>query len=58
MRVGKTLYHCHGAKKGTPIHKYESVDKAQAAHRAIMASKTQKLKELGKKINAGRNKTT
>jgi len=42
MRKGKTLYHCHGAKKGKKLHTYKSVGKAKAAHRAIMAKKKRK----------------
>jgi len=35
MRKGKTVYHCHGRKKGKKIRKYSSVAKAKRAHRAM-----------------------
>lgn len=37
MRRGRTIYHCHGAKKGKKLRTYGSVGKAKRAHRAIMA---------------------
>ena len=36
MRRGKTIYHCHGAKKGKKLRSYGSVGKAKAAHRGMM----------------------
>jgi len=39
MRKGKTIYHCHGEKKGQKLHTYKSVAKAKAAHKAIQAGK-------------------
>lgn len=39
MRKGKTIYHCHGKKKGKKLRTYSSVAKAKRAHRAIMANK-------------------
>ena len=36
MRKGRTIYHCHGAKKGQKIRRYSSVGKAKGAHRAMM----------------------
>lgn len=42
MRKGKTIIHCHGKKKGKPLHTYSSVEKAKKAHRAIMANKKKK----------------
>ena len=36
MRKGRTLYHCHGAKKGKKLRSYGSVVKAKAAHRAMV----------------------
>jgi len=39
MRKGRTIYHCHGARKGKKLRTYGSVAKAKAAHRAIMARK-------------------
>jgi hypothetical protein len=38
MRRGRTLYHCHGKKKGKKIRTYSTVEKAKRAHRAIMRS--------------------
>jgi len=35
MRRGRTLFHCHGAKKGKKIRTYSSVAKAKRAHRAM-----------------------
>lgn len=42
MRKGRTIYHCHGAKKGQVLHTYKTVAKAKAAHRAIAISKRKK----------------
>jgi len=42
MRKDKTIYHCHGKKKGKVLHTYKTVAKAKAAHRAIMANKKKK----------------
>ena len=41
MRRGRTILHCHGAKKGKKLRTYGSVVKAKAAHRA-MAKKRSK----------------
>lgn len=38
MRKGKTIYHCHGKKKGKKFHTYKSVKVAKSVHKAIMAS--------------------
>ena len=35
MRKGRTIFHCHGAKKGKKLRTYGSVAKAKAAHRAM-----------------------
>jgi hypothetical protein len=37
--IGKTVYHCHGAKKGKPIATLASHEKALSMHRAIEANK-------------------
>ena len=39
MRRGRTILHCHGAKKGKKLRTYGSVGKAKRAHRAIMAGR-------------------
>jgi len=35
MRIGRTIKHCHGAKKGKKLRTYGSVGKAKAAHRGM-----------------------
>lgn len=35
MRKGRTVYHCHGKRKGKKIRTYSSVAKAKRAHRAM-----------------------
>jgi len=35
MRRGRTVYHCHGRKKGRKIRTYKTVAKAKRAHRAM-----------------------
>jgi len=42
MRKGKTIFHCHGAKKGKKLRTYATVAKAKAVHRAIMSKKRKK----------------
>lgn len=42
MRKGRTIYHCHGKKRGKKLRTYSSVAKAKAAHRAIQAKKRKK----------------
>jgi len=39
---GKTVYHCHGKKKGKVIKRHPTRAKALAHHRAIMANKKKK----------------
>jgi len=36
---GKSIYHCHGSRKGKKFRTYSSHAKAQQVHRAIMAKK-------------------
>lgn len=35
MRRGKTLYHCHGKRKGKKIRTYKTVAAAKAAHKRM-----------------------
>lgn len=42
MRVGRTVKHCHGKKKGKVIKTHKTVAKAKRHHRAIMANKKKK----------------
>lgn len=44
MLRGKTIYHCHGKRRGKKYRTYASRTKALRAHRAIMASKSRKRK--------------
>lgn len=41
---GYAVVHCHGAKKGRTIARHPTKAKAQAQHRAIMASKARRKK--------------
>ena len=36
---GRTIYHCHGKKKGKKLATYKSKKVAHAIHRKIMAKK-------------------
>jgi hypothetical protein len=44
MVRGKTIYHCHGKKRGKKYKTYESHAKAVEVHRAIMANRKKKRK--------------
>jgi hypothetical protein len=39
MRVGRSIYHCHGKNKGKKLRTYKNVATAKRAHRAIMSKK-------------------
>lgn len=42
MRKGKTIYHCHGKKKGKKYRTYKTVGQAESVHRAIMTNENQR----------------
>jgi hypothetical protein len=42
MIRGRTIYHCHGEKRGQVLGRYKSHAKALKVHRAIMANKKRK----------------
>ena len=42
MRIGKSIYHCHGKRKGKLIHTYKTVAKAKAAHKAMAINRKKK----------------
>ena len=46
MRKGKTIYHCHGRKKGKKFRTYASVAKAKRAHQAIAITRNKKKKRI------------
>lgn len=35
MRKGKTIYHCHGKKKGKVLRTYPSISAAKKAHKGM-----------------------